>query len=231
MSAQEDSASAARPGPLEDVLRVAGARMVQRAGHRIAADFGSVGGEVAVCRHAVGLVDRCDRRSFVLRGEAAALDATTVVMAGRRVGRGSAVHLDEGWLCRLTPEELLVRCEAREAGRCRERLVAAAPGATAIGDASDEHAAVGLVGPHAEDLLRGLGLPEATPIARVAVHGVPAILLREDEHRFEVVMAPDRAREVWEALREAGRPLGISCVGCEALAEVQAATYRALPAH
>ena len=211
------------PGPLDDVLRVAGARMVSRAGRSVAADFGSIVGEVAVCRHTVGLVDRSDRMTFELRGEAHALDAATKALTGRRVGRGTAVHVDDGWVCRLSPELLLVRCEACDAERCRVTVTAAAGEGVALRDVCEQYAAVGLVGPHAEDLLRGMGLPEGTPIARVAVGGVPALLLRENDHLFEVIEESGRAREVWEALRDAGRAHGISCVGCDALAEVHAA--------
>lgn len=218
--------SGARPGPLDDVLRVAGARMVERGGRRVAADFGSIVGEVAVCRHTVGLVDRSDRITFEALGDTDALDAMTKVLTGRRVGRGTAIHVADGWVCRLSPERLLVRCEARDAERCHASLVSAAGDGVQLRDASEEHAGVGLVGPHAEALLRGLGLPEGTPIARVAVHGVPALLLREDEHLFEVIEQRDQAREVWEALREAGRSHGVSCVGCDALAELHAVAPR-----
>ena len=221
--AEEAAALRARRSPLDDVLVAAGATMALRGRHRVAVDFGSVAGEEAVCRHGVGLVDRSDRVTYELRGDGEDLDTTTRALLGHEVPPGTAAHVADGWLCRVEAGRLLVRCEAHAAERCAASLRDATSDDVVVRDASDEHAGVGLVGPHAEEVLHALGLPERTGAARVGTAAVPAILLREDEHLFEVVEERGHAREVFDALREAGRRHGVSCVGCVAVERVHAA--------
>ena len=47
-------------GPLDAVLRLAGAVFSSRNGHPVAIHYGSAAGELSVCVSAVGLVDRSD---------------------------------------------------------------------------------------------------------------------------------------------------------------------------
>ena len=49
------SAWSSQPGPLDDLLRGAGARMHHEHGATLPADFGSSAGELAVCMRAVGI--------------------------------------------------------------------------------------------------------------------------------------------------------------------------------
>jgi glycine cleavage system aminomethyltransferase T len=213
---------AARKGPLDELLRAAGARMVARHGRAVPADFGSPDGELAACRDAVGLVDRSDRATLEVRGEPDALDEVVRRLTGGPLDRGTALHVRREWWCRVSPEQLLIRCEPAhvDAARyavCRETTHI--PGAV-VHDASDEWAAVGVVGPRAEGLLRDLGLAEGEPLREVRVEDVPAILLREEEHRFELIEAREDAPAVWNRLREAGRGHGVSFVGTEALEQL-----------
>ena len=60
--------------PLEDALRREGAVIRRRDGRRVAAHFGSPGGELAVCARSVGLVDRSEIGKLELRGYPEALD-------------------------------------------------------------------------------------------------------------------------------------------------------------
>lgn len=212
----------ARKGPLDELLRASGARMVARHGREVPADFGSPDGELAACREAVGLVDRSDRATLEVRGAPEALDEVVRRLTGRPLDRGSALHVGREWWCRVSPEQLLIRCEAAHVdaaryGICRETTHI--PGAV-VHDASDEWAAVGVVGPRAEDLLREIGLPEGEPLREVLVQDIRAILLREDEHRFELIEACADAPVVWNRLREAGREHGVSFVGSEALEQL-----------
>jgi glycine cleavage system aminomethyltransferase T len=198
--------------------------MVSRHGREVPADFGSPDTELAACRDAVGLVDRSDRATLEVRGEPEALDEVLHRRTGRPLAPGDALHVGREWWCRVAPEQLLVRCEAAHVDAARYALckeITRIPGAV-VHDASDEWAAVGVVGPRAGGLLRAAGLPEGAAMREVRVEDVPAILLREAESRFELIEAWADAPVVWNRLREAGREHGVSYVGSQALEQLAA---------
>jgi len=88
------------------------------------------------------------------------------------------------------------------------------------------YAAVNLAGPRSRDLLAGLTIldlsPETFPylgVREAGIAGVPARLLRVGfvgELGYEIHVAADRARALWDALLEAGRVHGIRPFGVEA---------------
>jgi glycine cleavage system aminomethyltransferase T len=112
----------------------------------------------------------------------------------------------------------------------REAIVTGA----AIGctDRSEAASALTLVGPRAARLLDDAGLPEV-PVAGVIESwwaGGPVLLLREAADRFLLVLESECAVDAWQELFEAGRALGLSMVGTEAL-ERLAAAPRAIVVH
>jgi glycine cleavage system aminomethyltransferase T len=52
--------------------------------------------------------------------------------------------------------------------------------------------------------------------------GAPVLLLREAADRFLLVLDADAAVDTWQELFEAGRALGLSMVGAEALQRLAA---------
>jgi glycine cleavage system aminomethyltransferase T len=179
------------------MLRRHGAAIVERHGRQVAAHYGSVAAEEAVCRSRVGLAERSDRATLEVRGTSGAVDAALAALG--RLGQ-------RAWSARLSPGRALVRCE----GDDEDAAVAAMQSADAgsILDVSLEYAAVLLVGPYADDVLRAAAVDESSD---------PAIVLREGDGTVELLVARGYGPALWNRLLEAGRPSGIACVGLDAL--------------
>lgn len=205
--------------PLEDVLVRAGATLVERAGRRVASDFGSAATEVAVCMRTVGLADRSDRATLELRGEPASVDRSLTALADWIMLRTPSVRACHAWWWRVDPAHAIVRCDGAHATDCIEALAfpdGAGPRAsvTAI---SGDHAAIGVIGPKAEALITEAGLATTDDSRAVELRGIPAMLLRDGQLCYELIVACGHARAAWESLWQAGQGLGVSCVGHDAL--------------
>ena len=179
--------------PLESVLRDHGARVVVRHGIRVAADFGSAASEMAVCRRSVGLTDRFGRVTFDVRGAqeqvVAALERIDL-LGGRAWG---------------------VRCEPDDAASCRAALDG---DDVLVLETTADYAAIGLVGPHAGDVVREARLP------------FTATVIGEPEG-YEVLVARTLGPDVWAQLLRCGASFGIACVGFDALEHLSAARHAA----
>jgi hypothetical protein len=171
--------------------------MTARHGRRVAARFGSATSEAAVCLSTVGIADRFDRSTFELRGAPGDVDLalTALVALPSRT-----------WFTRVTPRSATVRCEGGDAPACRDALAALA--GTTLVEHDDDLAAIGVIGPRAEELLRAGGL-----------RGVerPAIVVRERADSFEVLVPADQGPALFESLLELGAGYRIACVGLDAL--------------
>jgi glycine cleavage system aminomethyltransferase T len=184
---------------LSDRLREAGGVMVTRDGHQVAAHFGSTATEVAVCVKRVGLAVRSD------------LAAIDVVPDDQQVpSPGRARRMAGTWCCRVASDRALVigpRSELRHRP-ARERTV------------------LTLVGPRAHQVLADVGLHNGLEIEGLRegwFADTPTLLLREAADRYLLVVDSEQADEAWRALLDAGRSLGLSMVGAEALARLAAA--------
>lgn len=203
-------------GPLDDVLRRAGATMVARDGRWVAAHFGSRAGEVAACRGAVGIADRSDRATFELRGPPEALDRVVEAVTHRPASRTDAVRSGHAWWCRVAPERIMLRCEPSHAADCRAALDAAAASeeAVAAADLTGDYAAIELIGPRVRQVLRAAGF---NPLVADREGADTLVLLAEAGDTFELLSGPAVARDTWTRLQDAGRRLGATCVGMDAL--------------
>lgn len=219
-------ASALHHSPLEPLLLREGASMASRQGWWVAAHFGSPPGEIALCKTAVGLADRCDLAKLELRAEPSAIEQLVGQLTGGQLAPGDALHASGAWWCSVSPEHVLVLCEPSEAARIREALDEAlrwAPGAR-VSDSTARLAALALLGPEAGSLLDELdgAAPRANEIdtpeldaTRLA--SVPVLILRTAADRAIVLAEQGRAAELWKELERAGRPLGLGHVGTEAV--------------
>jgi glycine cleavage system aminomethyltransferase T len=206
---QTDLGDAWQKSPLDDVVRRHGATMTTRHGRRVAAHFGSMATETAVCTGALGILgiaDRFDRTTIKLRAEP--MDARSALAALERLPQRT-------WSAPLSAGGAIVRCEHANTDVCLDAL-RQFKDAVAV-DASDQYAAIEIVGPRVHELLEACGFD---------ARNQPPIVLRETDTAFEVLVAPARAPEVWERLLEFGHPLGIACVGIEALEYLSAARRR-----
>lgn len=166
-----------------------------RHGRRVAAHFGSVTSETAVCLRSVGLADRFGRVTLDVRGRQDSLDAVL-----ERVGIPSV---------RLGAHHALVRCEQDDAsGLDDDDLL--------VADVTGEHVALGLVGPRAGNVLA---------LARLAAAPYEAIVLN-DPDGYEILVPRRFGEQAWLHLLQSGRPLGLACVGFDALEHLAVARHR-----
>jgi sarcosine oxidase gamma subunit len=191
---------------LVDCLREAGGVMVMRDGHQVAAHFGSIATEVAVCVKRVGLA---------VRSDLAAVD--TPPDDHQVPSPGRARRIAGSWCCRVASDRALVIGRRSELGAqpkpARERTV------------------LTLVGPKAHQVLADAGLQNGLELGGLRESWFadsPAILLRESADRYLLVVDSTEAGEAWRTLLDAGRSLGLSMVGAEALARLAAAPAPAI---
>jgi hypothetical protein len=189
---------------LADCLREAGGVMVMRDGHQVAAHFGSTATEVAVCVKRVGLAVRSD------------LAAVDVPPDGHQVpSLGRARRIAGTWYCRVASD----------------RAVVIGPRSELRAQPKPERAVLTLVGPKAHQVLADAGLQNGLELGGLRESWFadsPTLLLRESADRYLLVVDATEAGEAWRTLLDAGRSLGLSMVGAEALARLAAAPSAAI---
>lgn len=224
-----DGTGPAARTPLAPLLTRAGAVMAVEDGWQVAAHFGSAAGELAVCRRTVGIGDRSQLGKLELQGDAESVEQVVRVLAGGPPVLGEALWRDHTWWCPVTRNRVLALCDPPWTAEQRERLeraAAEAPFASVV-DLTSAFACVGVVGPRAREVLarltaldvRATALPEGG-FRPGSLAQVPAMLLRERDDRFLVLVGAAHAEYAWISLQDAGEPLGASCVGAEALGRV-----------
>jgi glycine cleavage system aminomethyltransferase T len=209
----------------------AGAVLHDRDGHTIAANYGSVPGEIAVCMKSVGLADRSDYGAFELRGDRELLDRALIDRLGDPpLAVGSGRRLRSVWYLRVHarrtllvgPHAALASQPAIGRGRGRVDLPHRDIGASL--------ALVGIVGPRAARLLAAAGLPGDLPIGAVGAHAGDTnivAILRESQRRYLALLRAEGANAVWTRLLTAGKPLGAAFVGYDALMLLNASSRAA----
>ena len=207
--------------------------MSQREGHAVAANFGSAATELAICVKRVGLAVRSDLDALEIAGPEPWLAHFLEGVARRPcsgAGRGRA-HSRQLVLPRRARSghrsRPLERRRPLELGSCAMRSSPARPWTAR--DRSDSATALTLVGPRAEQLLEDARLEPDLPVGGVRESwfaGTLALILREDRDRFMLLLDADHAVDAWQELFDAGRALGLSMVGAEALERLAAAPGR-----
>jgi hypothetical protein len=175
--------------------------MVQRHGRCVAAHFGSAAAEAAVCLKTVGIADRFDRTTLELRGAPSDVDEALAALSEL-----SAV----AWWVRTTPHEALVRCEHGDSPRCSAAILGAEGIAVVI---TNDYAAIGVLGPQAEELLRCTEFdgPAGQPI-----------VLHDARGSLELLIDARRGEVVWAQLLTAGAQFGVACIGLDAVEHLAA---------
>ncbi len=216
-----------RPGPLQSVVSAAGGVLPPRPERRVAANYGSAAGELAACVSAVGLADRSDLMQLVLSAPADAMRETVMRFTGSTVAPGGALRSGGAWWGGLTPERTIVIAESRQGSRVRDQLHGCAGRApmVTLEDRSADRAALALVGRRASTVLGTLGVygehgdpRHARPLSTHPVAGVDCVFLLESDDQALILVDQAHAASVWHAVERAGRPLGLCCVGREAIA-------------
>jgi glycine cleavage system aminomethyltransferase T len=184
------------------------------------AHYGSVATELAICRKTAGLADRSELGRLELTGREPWIEHALAHAIGPGVPRpGRAARLGDTWCCRVAPDRALIVAPAPALARwrrlAREAVVAGHP--IACADVSAATTAASLVGPSAAAVLRLAALPYGTEVGDLAAaDGV--IVLRDGPQQFLVLAGAP----IWDTLLDAGRPLGLSPVGSDAIVRLRA---------
>src|ERR1700742_5023134 len=150
-------------GPLDDLVRAAGATMVVRDGRWGAAHYGSPAGEIAACQRAPRIADRFDRATFEISGDPSAVDRVVEAVTHRPASRTDAVRAGHAGWCRIAPERVVLRWEAPHAASCRTAVAAAVDGSGDVAwqDLSESHTGIEVIGRRASRLLQETGIASA----------------------------------------------------------------------
>jgi glycine cleavage system aminomethyltransferase T len=227
---------AASPGTARlDRLAPPGAKVVDRDGRSVTAHYGSVASEIAVCRKSVGLAVRTELRILEVCGREPWLERLLARALGGRVPAvGTAAIAAGTWCCRVDERRALVIGPSGAVERWRRVAREAVIGGSPISAAelTDAWAPLSLIGPKAPRLLAMAGVEASElPVGEVrlgTVSGASALVLRAGADHWLCLVDSDAAPEACHALIEAGREVGLSLVGCEAVGRLAAAARPAL---
>ncbi|MCQ8831255.1 glycine cleavage system aminomethyltransferase GcvT [Streptomyces malaysiensis] len=209
--------------------RALGATMTDFAGWEMPLRYGSERDEHTAVRTRAGLFDLSHMGEISLIGPRAgqALDHALVGrLSALAVGRARYTMicdteggiLDDLIVYRLGDEEFLVVANAANAQVVLDALTERASGfETAVRDDREAYALIAVQGPESPGILKRLTDADLDGLKYYAglpgtVAGVPAMIARTGytgEDGFELFLAPDDAERVWDALTEAGAPVGL----------------------
>ncbi|MET0764283.1 MAG: glycine cleavage system aminomethyltransferase GcvT [Blastococcus sp.] len=222
-----------RTSPLHDRHVAVGAKLADFSGWSMPIEYagGGVLAEHTAVREGVGLFDVSHLGTATVSGPgAAALVDACLTNDLSRIGPGQAQYTlacqeDGGVIDDLIvylhgPDEVLLVPNAANAGEVIARLRAAAPPEVTITDRHEEIAVLAVQGPRSLPVLELLGLPGELPymsfVTGTGGSGAEVTVCRTGytgEHGYELLIAADRAGELWDALLEAGQDLGIRRCG------------------
>ena len=214
--------------PLHERHRAAGARLVPFAGWEMPVQYQGIGPEHIAVRRGVGVFDVSHMGQIETRGpQAARLLQRLLSNDVRRIPEGGAQYgllcredggiLDDVFTYRLAEEHFLVVTNASNHEKDRAWFERHAGDFDAdVIDGVDAWAMLAVQGPRARELVGGLAdgrLPSRMHVCQRDVAGLPLLVAGTGytgEDGVELLMAPDRALAVWDALVRAGAtPAGL----------------------
>ncbi|UFQ18183.1 MULTISPECIES: glycine cleavage system aminomethyltransferase GcvT [Streptomyces] len=230
------SEGAARHSPLQAVHRALGATMTDFAGWDMPLRYGSERDEHNAVRTKAGLFDLSHMGEITVTGPEA-VDFLNFSLVGNigSIGVGRARYtmivaedggiLDDLIVYRLgeaeAPEYMVV-ANASNAQVVLDTLTARAEGFDAeVRDDRDAYALLAVQGPESPGILKSLTDADLDNLKYYAglpgtVAGVPALIARTGytgEDGFELFVSPGDAEKLWNALMEAGTPVGMVPAG------------------
>ncbi len=224
--------------PLHDRHVAAGAKLADFGGWSMPIEYagGGVLAEHTAVREGVGLFDVSHLGTGTVRGSGAAafVDSCLTNDLGR-IGPGQAQYtlcclpdgdpraggvVDDLIVYLHGPDDVLLVPNAANAADVLGRLAAEAPAGVVVEDRHAEVAVLAVQGPRALQVLELLGLPGELSymsfVTGTGHGGVEVTVCRTGytgEHGYELLVAADRATELWDAILEAGQDLGIRPCG------------------
>jgi aminomethyltransferase len=222
-----------RTSPLHDRHVAAGAKLADFSGWSMPIEYagGGVLAEHAAVRDGVGLFDVSHLGTGTVRGPGAAAFVDACLTNDlSRIGPGQAQYtlccddgggvVDDLIVYLHGPDDVLLVPNAANAADVLARLAAEAPPGVRVTDRHEEVAVLAVQGPRSLQVLELLGMPgELSYMAFVTGSGragAEVTVCRTGytgEHGYELLVAADRAPELWDAVLEAGQDLGIRPCG------------------
>jgi aminomethyltransferase len=219
--------------PLHDRHVAAGAKLADFSGWSMPIEYagGGVLAEHAAVREGVGLFDVSHLGTATVRGPGAAAFANDCLTNDlSRIGPGQAQYTmccqeDGGVVDDLIvylhgPDDVLLVPNAANAADVLARLSAQAPAGVEVTDRHEEVAVLAVQGPRSLQVLELLGMPGelsymsfVTGSGRAGAEVTVCRTGYTGEHGYELLVAADRAAELWDAVLEAGQDLGIRPCG------------------
>lgn len=227
------SSSPLRLTALDAVHRSLGATMTDFAGWDMPLRYGSERDEHVAVRTKAGLFDLSHMGEITVTGpEANRLLDHALVGNISSVGTGRARYtmicqedggiLDDLIVYRLAEQEYMVVANASNAQVVLDALMERSAGFDAeVRDDRDAYALIAVQGPESPGILKSLTDADLDGLKYYAglpgtVAGVPALIARTGytgEDGFELFVAPEHAEKLWQALTEAGEPVGLTPCG------------------
>jgi aminomethyltransferase len=224
--------------PLHDRHVAAGAKLADFSGWSMPIEYagGGVLAEHTAVRTAVGLFDVSHLGTGTVRGPGAA-DFVNACLTNDldRIGPGQAQYtlcclpdgepgaggvVDDLIVYLHGPDDVLLVPNAANAAAVLGRLAAEAPAGITVTDRHAEVAVLAVQGPHALQVLELLGLPGELSymsfVTGTGGSGGEVTVCRTGytgEHGYELLVASERAAELWDAVLDSGRDLGIRPCG------------------
>ena len=224
--------------PLLDRHLAAGAKLADFSGWSMPIEYagGGVLAEHVAVREGVGLFDVSHLGTGTVRGPGAAAFVDSCLTNDlARIGPGQAQYtlccvpdgeeqaggvIDDLIIYLHGPDDVLLVPNAANAAEVLRRLADAAPAGVTVTDRHTEVAVLAVQGPRSLQVLELLGMPgELSYMSFVTGSGggsAEVTVCRTGytgEHGYELLVAADRAPELWNALLEAGADLGIRPCG------------------
>ncbi|MDK3255894.1 glycine cleavage system aminomethyltransferase GcvT [Blastococcus capsensis] len=224
--------------PLQDRHLAAGAKFADFGGWSMPIEYagGGVLAEHAAVREGVSVFDVSHLGTGTVRGPGAAEFVNSCLTNDlSRIGPGQAQYtfccvpdgeeqaggvVDDLIAYLHGPDDVLLVPNAANAAEVLGRLADAAPTGVAVEDRHTEVAVLAVQGPRSLQVLELLGLPGEIgymSFVRGTGGGAAEVTVCRTgytgEHGYELLVAADRAEQLWDALLEAGQDLGIRPCG------------------
>jgi aminomethyltransferase len=224
--------------PLHERHAAAGAKFADFGGWSMPIEYadGGVLAEHTAVRQGVGLFDVSHLGTASVRGPGAAEFLNACLTNDlARIGPGQAQYtlccvpdgepqaggvVDDLIVYLHDPDDVLLVPNAANAAAVLTRLAAAAPAGVTVTDRHTEVAVLALQGPRSAEVLAAVGLPvglDYMAFAETAGSGGEEITVCRTgytgEHGYELLVAADRAGQLWDALLAAGEPARIRPCG------------------
>jgi glycine cleavage system T protein (aminomethyltransferase) len=231
----QHEAAGPRKTPLNEVIRGAGAKLVDFAGWEMPVQFRSVLEEHLAVRTRAGLFDVSHMGEIRVEGSRAlALLQQLTPNDVEALAPGQAQYtalltpqgtfVDDILIYRREAQRFLLCVNASNAQKDFEYVRDHAVGSVRVEDASAEYAQLALQGPRAAEILARLADQDVKRIGNYhfiegSLGGVPALLSRTGytgEDGFEIYLDPRDAAATWLALLEAGKADGLVPCGLAA---------------